>query len=64
MTCQGLAGEVEPRDAPWSCRAARDAVPPTGVRGGVPSTQGSISIAGDALLELEQRVQIYAVLFS
>jgi hypothetical protein len=32
------------------------------VDGGVPVVQGSLRIAGDALLEVEQRVQIDAVL--
>lgn len=41
-----------------------DALPPTVVDAGVPRLQGSIWVTSDALLELEQRVQIDAALMN
>lgn len=57
-----FSSEVEPRDAPRPRLAAVDTVPTTEVDAGVPIAQGSIWIAGDALLEPEQRLQIDAVI--
>lgn len=61
LTTQALAGEVELRHAPWSCRAALDATKPAEVGAGIPIAQGSKWIVGDAVLEIKQPEQIGAV---
>ena len=58
---QTLAGELESVDAEWWCRGALDTIPPTkvGIQG--PIAQGSRRVP-NALLEIEQCLQIYSVL--
>jgi len=53
-----LTGEVNLRDAKWSCHDAPDTIPPAEVGVGAPVAQGSFGITGDAVLEIGQRLQI------
>jgi len=59
-----LAWQLEPQDAPWLLQGALDTIPVAelGPRG--PIAQGSIRIDGDALLEVEQRLQIDSALMN
>jgi hypothetical protein len=61
---QTLIVEAEPRDAIWSRRGAPNTIPPAEVGAHGPIAQGSIWIAGDTLLEMEQRAKILAALMN
>jgi len=55
---------LEPHDAPWLLQGALDTIPVTEVGPHGPIAQGSIRIAGDALPEVEQCLQIDAAVMN
>jgi len=56
--------QLEPPDAPWLLQGAIDTIPVTEVGPRGPIVQGSIRIAGDAVLEVEQCLQIDAAIMN